>query len=244
MASRSPQTTRNVAICGHGTCGKTTLVESLLVEAKAIPRPGSIAEGSTVCDFDDLEKERQYSIDLAAVHLERGPVTVNLLDTPGYRDYVGQVYCASVAVECMVVVVDSDDGVRPNTRKVWDIAEKQGLPRIVVISRCDREHAKQDEILAQIREQLSSACHPVNLPDQVGPSISSVAPVLGTDAAEELLDAVAESDDGLMERYLGGEEISTDEWEKGLVAAVAQRSVFPDAAAHRTARPLGMEPEG
>ncbi len=227
MAARTPQTTRNVAFCGHGTCGKTTLIEGLLAKAKAISRPGSVADKSTVCDFDDLEKEKGYSIDLATAHLDHGGATVNIIDTPGYRDYVGQVYSAVRAIECMIVVVDSDDGVRPNTRKVWEIADQAGVPRIVVINRCDREHAKDDEVVAELREQLSPACHPIQKPDAIGPSFSSVSSLVGGEGGEDLQDAIAEADDDLMERYLGGEDVSAEEWQSGLVAAVKSCSVFP-----------------
>ena len=224
MASRSPQTTRNVAFCGHGTCGKTSLVEALLAAAKAIPRKGSVDDGTSVCDFDDQEKEKQYSIDLALAHLEHNGTHVQLIDVPGYRDFVGNLYCAATAVECAVVVVDSDDGVRPNTRKVWEVMENAGVPCMVVVNRCDREHAKSDEVVEQIQQQLSASCHPINKPDSVGPDVSSVASVLDDDG---LKDAIAESDDALMEQYLGGEDISADAWRAQLVKAVASRSVFP-----------------
>ncbi len=227
MASRSSQTTRNIVACGHGTCGKTSLLESLLFKSGAIPRKGSIGEGTTVCDFDDLEKEKQYTVDLATAHLEHKGTTVNLVDTPGYRDFVGQVYSAATAVECMLVVVDADDGVRPNTRTAWAIAKQNELPCIVVINRLDREHAKSDETLAQIREQLSTSCYAANKPDAAGPGFSSVTSLVGAEGGEELLEAVVETDEELMERYLGGEEVSTEEVEKQLVEAVRTRVVFP-----------------
>lgn len=227
MAARSPQTTRNVTFCGHGTCGKTSLIESLLAKAGAISRAGSVDDGTTVCDFDEQEKERNHSIDLATAHLEHKGATVNLIDTPGYRDFVGHVYSAASAVECMVLVVDADDGVRPNTRKAWEIAEAAALPRLVVVNRLDREHGKSDEIVAQIREQLSPSCSPLNLPDAAGPSFSSVSSALEGEGSDELLESVVESNDELMERYLSGEEISPDEVNTQLGQAVASRSVFP-----------------
>ncbi len=227
MASRSPQNTRNIAVCGHGTCGKTSLIEGLLFKAGAISRKGSIADGSTVCDFDEQEKERQHSIDLSTAYLEHDGVTVNIIDTPGYRDFVGHAYSAASAAECMVICVDANDGVRPNTRKVWEIAAQAELPCFFVINRCDREHAKGDEIVAEIREQLSSAAHPVNVPDAVGPGFSAVTSTLGAEGGEELMESVIESNDELMERYLGGEEISPEELKAQMVEAVSTRSVFP-----------------
>jgi len=215
--------------------GKTTLVEALLASAGAIARKGDVGERTTVCDFDEQEKERQHSIDMACAHLEHGDVQINLIDTPGYADFIGEVYCAVQAVECVLLVVDADDGVRPNTRKIWGVAEKLGLPCMVVVNRADREHAKVDEVLTQIKEQLSPRALPLTLPDAVGSSLSSVERTLGNDAAsdaaksagESLLEAVVESNDALMERYLGGETIAPNEVDAQMSDAVATRSVFP-----------------
>jgi elongation factor G len=235
MAAVPPESLRNVAICGHSTCGKTSLVENLLLVGGAIQRQGDIGEGTTVGDFDDQEKERQHSIDLACAYLNHGGVEVNLLDTPGYRDFIGQVYCAMEAVECVVIVVDADDGVRPNTRKIWELAEQYNLPCVVVINRCDREHAKGDEIVAQIQAQLSDRAVPLTYPNAVGAAFESVELTLGNDSAsvkakefgEALMEAVVESNDELMERYLGGEAVSPDELRTQLRLAMASRSVFP-----------------
>jgi len=235
MASKSPATTLNVAFCGHSSSGKTTLVESLLFKGGAIPRKGSVDDGTTVTDYDAEEKDRKHSIDLTCAHFETKGHQITLVDTPGYGDFIGQVYSAVPAVECMVVVVDADEGVRPNTRKVWQIAETLNLPCMVVINRLDREQAKQDEILKQVQEQLSPKCIPLNLPDGSGPAFSTVEVTLGNPAASDgakttaanLLETVVESNDALMERYLEGEELPDEEVRAQLKAAVATRSVFP-----------------
>jgi elongation factor G len=230
-----PESTRNIAFSGHSTCGKTTLIESLLHKSGAIQRRGSVGEGTTVCDFDPASRQRQHSIDLACAFLEHKGVQVNLIDTPGYRDFVGQIYCAVAAVECLALVVDADDGVRPNTRKVWKIAEAASLPCIVIVNRCDREHARPLEVLQEIQEQLSARALPLTLPVGTGPDFTGVEPTLkndsGSDAAkaagEKLLETVVESSDELMERYLGGEALAPEEIDRQLVAAVTARAVFP-----------------
>jgi elongation factor G len=235
MASKSSATTRNVAFCGHSNSGKTTLVESLLFTGGAIPRKGSADEGTTVTDYDAEEKERKHSIDLACAYFETEGQLVNVLDTPGYGDFIGQVYSAVPAVECVVVVVDADEGVRPNTRKVWEIAEAMKLPCIVVINRLDRDQAKPEEALKQVQEQLSAKCIPLNLPDGAGPGFSAVEVTLGNKAgsddakatAANLLETVVESNDALMERYLEGEELSDEEVQAQLKDALANRAVFP-----------------
>ena len=168
MASRTPEATRNVAFAGHNSCGKTSLVESLLHAGGAISRKGSVDAGTAVTDFDDLEKERKSSIDLACASADTKDTLLNFIDTPGYRDFVGQVYCAAVGVDCMAVVVSADEGVRPNTRKVWEIAEKSNLPVIVVINRVDREHADFDDALSQLQAQLSPKCLPLTVPNASG----------------------------------------------------------------------------
>ena len=235
MAAVPPESLRNVAVCGHSTCGKTTLVESLLVVSGAIPRHGDIGEGTTVCDFDGEEKECQHSIDASCAHLTHDGVEVNLIDTPGYRDFIGQVYCALEAVECVLLVVDADDGVRPNTRKMWELAEESNLPCLLVINRCDREHAKVDEILGQIQTQLSPKAVPLTYPNAVGGSFESVAFTLGNDDAsgkakeigQALIETIVESKDELMERYLSGEPLSPEELRAQFHLAVAAREVFP-----------------
>src|SRR5262245_11892851 len=180
MASRSPAAIRNVVVCGHSTCGKTTLVESLLFKAGAVTRKGRIEEGTTVADYDPQEKLRKHSIDLACAHLDWKGVRVHLIDTPGYRDFIGQVYCGMSAVEAVVIAVDADEGVRPHTRKVWQIAESMGLPCFVSINRVDREQARLAEVLSQPKDQLSRAACPLVTPRAWGRRSRAVEPVSGT----------------------------------------------------------------
>lgn len=235
MASRSPAAIRNVAVCGHSSCGKTTLVESTLFKTSAISRKGRIEDGTTVSDFDPQEKAHRHSVDLSCAYFESKGVAVTLIDTPGYRDFVGQVYCAAMVVEHMLVVVDADEGVRPNTRKVWEIAESLKLPCFIVVNRVDREQAKLESTLAQIQEQLGPRCLPITLPIGTGPAFKGVESLLGNkslspegkEAASRLLDTVVESNDALMERYLGGETLPDAEIKEQLKQAVAAREVFP-----------------
>ncbi|MGQ9589896.1 MAG: elongation factor G [Planctomycetota bacterium] len=235
MASTRPATTRNVAVCGQAACGKTTLVESLLFVSGAIERKGSVEAGTTVSDGDAQEKARKHSIDLSTVHLEAKGLHFNWIDTPGYRDFVGQVYSALPVVENFVLVVDADEGVGPHSRKLWQLAEEAGLPRFVVVNRLDREHAKLEAVLDEIAEQLSPKCLPLDYPVGVGVSLSGVEWLAGgTPSSEEarraatrLVEAIVEGDDALMERYLGGEPIGEDELDAQLRRAVASRQVFP-----------------
>ena len=235
MASRAPATIRNVAFCGHSSCGKTTLLESLLFKLKAISRKGRIEDGTTVSDYDTQEKAHKHSIDLTWVHADAKGTTLNLLDTPGYRDFIGQVYCALSVVESAVLVVDADEGVRPNTRKIWQILEEAKIPCFIVVSRCDRDQAHSETILAQIAGELGPRCLPLTISSGNGSAFTRVELTLGNPApssaakaaADRFLESVVESDEALMVRYLGGETLTDDEVREQVKIAVASRLVFP-----------------
>jgi len=235
MASRSPATIRNVAICGHSSSGKTTLLEGLLAKSGAISRKGNINDGTTVGDYDAQEKSRKHSIDLSCAHLDWKSMTVNLIDTPGYRDFVGQVYCAMTVVEALVLAVDADEGVRPQTRRAWQIASDLGIPCFIAINRVDREQAKLDRTLEQLQSELSVKCIPLTVPSGSGAAFTGVESTLrnkspsaaAKEAAGKLIESVVESNDALMERYLGGETLSEEEVEEQLRSAVLGRELFP-----------------
>ncbi len=232
MATLMPQNILNIAFIGHGTCGKTTLIESLLLKAGAIPRAGRVDDGTSCLDSDQEERDRKHTIDPALSSLEYQGKFFNLIDTPGYRDFQSNLFGPLTVVESVVLAVDSDEGVRPHTRKVWEFAEKFGLPRFVVITRLDREHAKLDEVLSQIREQLSPRCIPITFPKGVGSSLSGIEYTIKEGKGEgehgqNLIEAIVESDDTLMERYLGGEELSEEELDKQLAKAVEAKTLFP-----------------
>ncbi len=235
MASRAPATIRNVAFCGHSSCGKTTLLESLLFKLKAISRKGRIEDGTTVSDYDTQEKAHKHSIDLTWVHADVKGTTLNLLDTPGYRDFIGQVYCALPVVESAVLVVDADEGVRPNTRKIWQILEEAKIPCFIVVNRCDRDQARSETIFAQIAGELGSRCLPLTLSSGNGSKFTQVELTLGNPApssaaraaSDRFLESVIETDEALMVRYLGGETLTDEEVREQVKIAVATRSVFP-----------------
>ncbi len=236
MANWNPQNILNIAFIGHSTCGKTTLVESLLFKAGAIPRVGRVDDGSIHLDGDAEARERKHTIDPNIAFLEHQGKLFNLLDCPGYRDFQGGLFGPLAVVESVVVAVDADEGVRPHTRKVWELAEARGLPRFVVVTRLEREHAKADEVLAQIKELLSPRCIPMTFPKGVGPALAGIEYTIregkvtegpAAEHGQNLMEAVVESNDALMERYLGGEEIPLAELDSQLASAVRARDVFP-----------------
>ncbi len=225
MAAKSPDKIRNIAFAGHSTCGKSSLVESLLFTGGGIDRKGSVDDGTSVCDYDDQERERNHSIDLACASVETQETLLQFIDTPGYRDFIGQVYCATAGTDLMAIVICCDEGICPNTRKVWEIARDANLPCFVVINRVDREHADFDQVLSSVQEQLDSKCLPMTAPNESGAGFSAVEDNLGS--SDDLMESIIESNDELMESYLEGEEITPEVLAKQCVEAVSSRSIFP-----------------
>ncbi|MCI0651297.1 MAG: elongation factor G [Planctomycetes bacterium] len=226
----------NIAVAGHGTCGKTTLVEELLFRAKSISRHGSVDDGTSALDFDPEARERHFSIDLNTGYLEKDGHAVNLIDTPGYPDFIGTAIDAFSAVETALIAVDSVQGIRLNTRRVWDEAGKQGLARILIITRLDAENADYDGVLAQIQDVFGRKCVPMFIPDASGPDISKVentyviTPESSSRAKElhdQLVEAVVEVNERMMEKYLAEEQITQEEIDAVFAEALLKGAVVP-----------------
>jgi elongation factor G len=238
MAKYTTSDIRNIALVGHGAAGKTTLAEAMLWKAKAIPKKGSVNDGTTVSDFDPEEKERKHSIDAAFLHCTWKGKEVNLIDAPGYPDFVGEAAAAIGSVGAVLVAVDATAGVKVNTRKVWELSEMRKLPRAIVITRADMEHAKWEERLADIKANFGEKCTPIVFPKkhEVGSKLAGVDSLFplaaGADAEEEalakrLVEVAVEGDEALMMRYLEGETIPHEEVKKALHQAFRACSIFP-----------------
>ena len=159
-----PTAIRNVALVGHHGAGKTTLAEALLAATGSLPRRGSVEKGTTVMDFEPEEMARQLSISTGLASFEVNGVKVNLLDTPGYADFAGEMLTALANVDLAVVVVSATDGVQAQTEDAWRAAARLGLPRVIVINKLDRERADFDRTLADIRATFGAGVAPVELP--------------------------------------------------------------------------------
>jgi len=236
MADYSPADIRNVALVGHGNTGKTSLAELMLNKAGLTSRVGTVEEGNTVCDFDDLEHERGHSIDSAVVHFEHNTCHVNLIDAPGYPDFIGQALCALAGVETALVVISAPAGIEVNTRKLFAAAGELGLARVVVINKIDAENIDLQALVSGLREAFGRSLLPMNLPADGGKSVVSCLGGSGerqTDfsdlesARTALMEAVVESDEAMMERYLGGEEISQDELAAAFGKAMIDSALVP-----------------
>jgi elongation factor G len=251
LPSYPPQRIRNVALVGHNGAGKTSLAEALLFATGAITRLGRVEDGSTVSDFEPEETKRHLSLSLAMAPCTVGDVKLNVIDTPGYADFFGEVRAACSVADLAVVVVSAVEGVEAQTEAAWTLASELGLPRLVFVNKLDRERASFDRTLADLRDRFGAGIAPLELPVGEETAFCGIADLL-TDTAilyqggspttgpipdeladvehqvrEQLVEGIVVGDDALMERYLEGEIPSTEELEATLAGGVAQGLVFP-----------------
>ena len=237
MVSYTTEDIRNIALVGHGSAGKTLLAEALLHEAKSINSMGSIERGTTTCDFSAQEKLHQHSLECAVASMDYHGGHINLLDTPGYPDFIGRSLAALPAVETAAIVINAQTGIEMVTHKMMAEAKERGLDRIIIINKIDDEQANLPELLAQIRENFGSECLPLNLPanngsavvdcffqlDGATPDFSSVE-----EAHTQIVDQVVELDENLMEIYLEqGEEISPEQLHAPFEQALREGHLIP-----------------
>jgi len=231
---------RNVALVGHGDSGKTTLAEAMLSAAKATTRLGSVDDRTSHSDWDDQEKERQSSIYTSCLHLDWDGRTLNLLDTPGYPDFVGQALSSLRAVETAVVVIAATAGIGVNTRKMWEAAAAEGLARIIVLTRIDGDNVDFEALLGTVTETFGKQCIPMTLPVGQGQDFKGVVNVLSLpeglpegvigDASaihDQLVEKALDADEALMEQYLETETISDEDLNRVLGLAITQGDVVP-----------------
>jgi len=226
----SPAAIRNVALVGPAGSGKTTLVEALLVSAGVLKRAGTTLEGTTVSDFDEAEQRQQRSVGLSLAPLVYADVKINLIDTPGYADFVGEMRAGLRAADCAMFVVAANEGVDEPTRQLWRECAEVALPRAVVVTKLDHARANYEAVVAQARSAFGDKVLPVYLRD--GEEL--VGLLTGDDPAHDdqrgtLIEGVIEEseDETLMERYLGGEPVDQELLVKDLERAVARGSFFP-----------------
>ena len=252
MKSYPTENVRNIVLVGHGGSGKTSLAEALLYRSGATTRMGKTTEGNTVTDFDDEEIRRQISISTALAPIEWSEHKINILDTPGYADFIGEMRAAMRVADLAVFVVSAVEGLEVQTQVAWNYANELGLPRIVFVNKLDRENSSFRSTLEQLIDAFGKSIAPLSLPlgrehDFRGVISVTDAAAYGYDdkgqATEEevpddrrarldevrtnLLDSVAESDDDLLERYLEGTEPTRDEIIKALHEGIDDATIFP-----------------
>ena len=230
---------RNVTVCGHGGAGKTTLVDQLLVQSGAVNAKPSVDAGTSICDFDEEEKHHKHSVEATVAHLDHAGKHINVIDTPGYPDLVGQMIGSLRAVETALIVIDAHSGIKVNTRRAWAEAGKAGCGRIVVLNKLDTDNIDFPGLIDSIKEVFGNSCALLNVPLGLSDSLRGVASTLlvpdDTDGAvidpaeinESLVESIIEVDEGVMERYFEGELPSADELNKLLVKAIAAGTLTP-----------------
>ena len=235
MAQYATENIRTVALVGHGAAGKTTLAEALLVRAKAIQAPGSVERGTTVSDFDPLEKTWQHSLRTSVLHLDADGTRVHLIDTPGFPDFMGQAIGALDAVETAAVVVSATAGIEMITSRMMDWARERKLCRLIVVNKIDAENADPEGVLSAIQATFGKECLPINLPTDGGKRVvdcffnpsgesdfSSVASAHGA-----IVDQVVEVDEALMSLYLDQGEVAPEQLHAPFEQALRDGHLMP-----------------
>jgi elongation factor G len=248
---------RNVVLLGHSGSGKTSLAEAMLFDTGAINRMGRTEEGTTVSDFDEEEKRRGISINTTVIPVEWADHKINVLDAPGFMDFVGDIKGAISVAEAAVILVDASAGVEVGTELVWGYADEADLPRLIFINKMDRENARFDRALEDLQSSFNVSIIPIQLPIGQGGSFEGVVDLVGLKAylgeseevadvpaemmdrvdahRQRMMEAAAENDDELLLKYLDGEELSGEEIRRGLQAGVAAGSIALVAVGSATA---------
>ena len=233
MAASQPGDIRNIALLGHSSSGKTTLGEAILFKTGVSTRQGSVNDGTSLLDFTDMEKERQHSVDPAMVSVEHAGKKINIIDAPGYPDFVGVALQVMAGIDTCVIVVSGVSGVEVNTRRMFKAATSAGMPVAIVVNKIHGENVDLNLVLNSINETFGASCRPVNLPSGDGvldcftntegdSELGSVA-----EAHEALIENIVESDEEMMEAYLGGEEITPAKLSKAFGSAMVAGTLIP-----------------
>ncbi|WP_373481613.1 elongation factor G [Acetobacterium sp.] len=242
---------RNILILGHGGSGKTTLTEALAFNAGAVDRMGKIDEGNTLSDFDPEEKRRKFSISSSIIPLEFGGHKINLIDVPGYFDFIGDAFAALRVADAVVIVVDALSGVQVGTEKAIELLEKANVPAFIVVNKMDRENATFAKVMDELKETFGNKVVPFELPMGEGEEMNGVVNIVDMTGSERkenrcfdvaitdemkaelepyrdmIMESVAQTSESLMEKYFEGEELTRDEIHSGIRKGVIDGELIP-----------------
>ncbi|NIA14205.1 MAG: elongation factor G [Nitrospiraceae bacterium] len=250
MASVNASKVRNVGILGHGGAGKTMLIEHILHKAGKTNRIGKIADGSTVGDYLDEEKERQQTICMKLMNVEWQGSRIHLVDHPGYVDFLGEVAASAPLLDGVIIVVDASTGVQVGTDNAFKYTEKHGTPRAFFVNKLDRDNTDFDSVVTQIQQNYGQQCVPLAIPVGKADSLSAVVDILSGENAEvadqieemkaQMVDVVAESDDELLEQYFEAGELTPEQFAQGLQKGITSGKIVPIIAGS-VEKELGIE---
>ncbi len=239
MANVQVQDIRNLVVCGHGSTGKTTMVDRLLVKTGAVNANPSVDDGTSICDFDPEEKEHKYSIETAVTHINHNGKRLNVIDAPGYPDFIGHTIGALHGVDNALIVINAHSGIEVNTRRVFQEAEKAGVGRLIAINKMDEENIDFPALVSDIQELWGGRCVLLNVPVGQGADFKGVVSTLDVpddtsgalidpnEIHDALIESIIEVDEGVMEKYLEGELPTAEELSKLITQAVASGSLIP-----------------
>lgn len=214
MKGYTSETIRNVALLGHGGCGKTTFLEAALLATGVTNRMGRVEDGNTVSDYDKMEIERGYSINTSVVPILWKENKINFIDTPGYFDFVGEVNAALRAAEAAVIMIDAGSGIQVGTEAAWKACERYKTPRFIVINKRDKDEFDFYKTFDELKAKFGTKLIPFSWP-------------LSAEIDEELKEAIAMADESLMDKYFEGEDFTEDEILNGLKKGIAEGGIVP-----------------
>ncbi|MBA2115791.1 elongation factor G [Bremerella alba] len=239
MASCIVETVRDIVLCGHGSTGKTSLIDRLLEITHAVDGTHSVDDGTSVCDFEPEEKAHHLSIEATLAHFQHQGLRFNVIDAPGYPDFIGHTIAAMRGADTAMIVIDAHDGIAVNTRRAFQEAEKAGIGRMIVVNKIDSEHLDFPTLMQSIRDTFGQACVPISFPRLENGAIVGVVDILDEKAdtsnapidpaiyKESLVEAAIESDEAWMERYFAGEVPTNDDLKTLIPQAVAKGTLIP-----------------
>ena len=235
MADYAPADIRNIVFIGHAGAGKTTLAEAILYKKGVTNRQGSVDDKTSILNADQEEKERGHSIDSALAYVKHKNTLINLIDTPGYPDFIGAALGALPGAETAILVIGAGAGIQMNTRKMFQASQERGMACVIVINKIDSGLEDLSTVINDIQESFGRQCRCANLPGRDGQSVIDCLTCAGGEAASgdvagahtDLIETIIEIDEEIMEAYLGGEEIPAEKLRKAFTQALIRQAIIP-----------------
>ncbi|MCX5693510.1 MAG: elongation factor G [Candidatus Omnitrophica bacterium] len=242
MADYTIKDIRNIALISHAGSGKTSFAEAIVYNAGASNRFGKVDDGTSISDYSEDEIERKVSISASILSFKYANKRINIIDAPGYADFMGEMLSALNAADSAVLLVDAHDGIQVGTEKTWSMASDIGLARVIFLNKLDKDNVNFYAVVDSVIERFGKSCILVNMPIETGPGFKGVVDILDKTATDKLsgenkekalelknslIEAVAEKNDELLEKYLEGKELSPEEIKNGFKKAVSNRELFP-----------------